>query len=118
MSYEFCYDYKREVLEFTFPDDQICITYYLNKRYEFPTNHYQVWFRVSTVKGSYPMRSYAFKLFQRCFRRIKCDDAKAEAKGIIRRWRNEKAKSNTIAWLLVEYEKEKKEALEKAEEEE
>ena len=64
------------------------------------------------------MRSYAFQFFQRCFRRIKCDQAKWEAKNIIRHLRQGQEPSMRIMRLLAEYEKEQKEAIEDFEEEE
>ncbi|NRB49944.1 MAG: hypothetical protein HRU41_19875 [Saprospiraceae bacterium] len=118
MSLEFSYDYKKEVLVFRFPDDQIRITYYLNKRQKAAAQHYQIWLKVSTAQGSYRMRSYAFEFFQRCFRRIKCDRAKWEAKEIIRHLRQEAEPSKGMVRLLAEYEQEQKAAIEDFEEEE
>lgn len=113
MSYDFWYDDQREVLVFKFPDDHISITYYLNQQFKMPQEQYPVWLKVQTVKGSYPMRSYAFQFFQRCFRRIKCDRAKWEAKKIIRHVRQSEDPSKKIIRLLAAYEKTQKEAIEK-----
>lgn len=118
MSYEFSYDYKREVLVFKFPDDHINITYYLNRHFPMPEEQYPVWLKVQTEKGSYRMRSYAFQFFQRCFRRIKCNKAKWEAKDIIRHLRQGEEPSKRIIRLLREYEIAQRAAIEDFEEEE
>lgn len=117
MSYEFSYDDKREVLVFKFPDDQTSIIYYLNKQCKTPPGHREIWLQVKTEGVNYRMRSYAFQFLQRSFRRIKCDKAKGEAKGIIRHLRTEKGTHRTIGSLLAEYEQEQKDSIEGYEEE-
>ena len=117
MSYEFSYDYKREVLVFKFPDDQVYITYYLSRRVKTRPQHREIWLRVRTADGNYRMRSYAFQFFQRSFRRIKCDKAKGEAKEIVRHLRTEQGTHRSIGSLLADYEQEQKEAIETYEEE-
>lgn len=110
MSYDFWYDYQQEVLVFEFPKDKIQITYYLNHQFRVRPRHCQIWLQVRTTKGSYRMRSYAFQCFQSSFRRIKCNKAKAEAKGIIHYLKTEKARA--IRSLLSEYEQEHREDIE------
>lgn len=112
MSYDFWYDYQHEVLVFKFPKDNIQITYYLNQQFKVRPKDCQVWLQVSTTKGSYRMRSYAFQFFQSCFRRIKCNKAKAEAKGIIRHLKTETEKPRSVQFLLAEYEQEHRESIE------
>lgn len=112
MSYEFFYDNKREVLVFKFPDDQIYITYYLSRRVRVRPDHREIWLRIRAADGNYRMKSYAFQFFQRSFRRIKCDKAKGEAKGIIRHLRTERGSRRSIGSLLAEYEQEQKDAIE------
>lgn len=110
MSYDFWYDYQQEVLVFEFPKDNIQIIYYLNQQFKVKPKHCQIWLQVRTAKGSYRMRSYAFQFFQSSFRRIKCDKAKAEAKGIIHHLKTEKPRA--MRSLLSEYEEEHREDIE------
>ncbi len=116
MSYEFSYDYQREVLVFKFPDDQVHITYYLSRRVKTRPHQREIWLRVRTADGNYRMKSYAFQFFQRSFRRIKYDKAKGEARGIVRHLRTEQRTRKTIGSLLAQYEQEQKEVIETYEE--
>jgi len=109
MSYDFWYDYQREVLVFEFPKDNIQIIYYLNRQFKVKPRHCQIWVQVRTSKESYRMRSYAFQFFQSNFRRIKCNKAKAEAKGIIHHLKTETEKPRPMRSLLAEYEQEHRE---------